>query len=144
MIERCILDTGLIIRDLRGDVRASRLFDALLGRYILCVSVITVFESIRGCRSPEQENRAQASFARFYSLAVDYDTALEAGSLIRENAGVFSSERAGADSLIAACASGSRARLATLNTRQFSKLRWPSLDLILIEQDAADWAAGLP
>ncbi len=144
MIERCVLDTGLIIRELRGDARAVRLFDALARRYILCVSVITVFEIIRGCRSPEQENRAQEGFARFYPLRVDYDTALEAGSLIRVNTGVFSSERAGADSLIAACASGSRASLATLNTRQFSKLRWPGLNLILVEQDAADWTTGLP
>jgi predicted nucleic acid-binding protein len=141
--DRCVLDTGIVIRDLRGDGRAAMFLATLGRRYIMCVSAMTIFEVIRGCRSPEQERRAEDTISRLSVLDIDYETSVEAGRLVRANSGVLQSERAAADSLIAASAVVAGAQLATLNTRQFAKVQWPGLGLILIDQDAADWTMSL-
>jgi predicted nucleic acid-binding protein len=62
---------------------------------------------------------------------------------MRDWSGIFSSERAVPDAVIAATAMTVPATLVTLNTRQFSQLRIPGLQLMLIDQQAADWTAGL-
>jgi predicted nucleic acid-binding protein len=46
--------------------------------------------------------------------------------------------------LIAGTAYAHRATLVTLNTRQFSGLRIPGLNLLLIDQQATDWVPVIP
>jgi predicted nucleic acid-binding protein len=76
-------------------------------------------------------------------VPVDYDVAVVAGRLMRDWSGIFSSGKALPDAILAATAMEVPATLVTLNTRQFSRLRAPGLDLMLIDQQASDWTEGL-
>jgi predicted nucleic acid-binding protein len=73
-------------------------------------------------------------------IDVTYDLALEAGRIARDWAGVLGSDKATPDAIIAASAVATSATLVTLNTRQFSRLNVPGLRLLLIDQQARDWA----
>lgn len=72
-----------------------------------------------------------------------YDSALVAADLMRTQSGVFSGEKSIPDALIAATAVVDGAALVTLNTRQFSRVQAPGLELLLVDQDSPDWVAAV-
>jgi predicted nucleic acid-binding protein len=47
------------------------------------------------------------------------------------------------DAMIAGTAVAYGARFITLNTRQFSAIKHPDLDLVLLDQRADDWIAAV-
>jgi len=73
-----------------------------------------------------------------------YDLATAAGKIIRESPGIFSSDKAVPDAIVTASAVATSATLVTLNTRQFSRLRIPGLNVLLIDQQATDWVPASP
>ena len=106
----------------------------------MVASAITVLEIFRGCRSPQQEQAVEDIFSRIAVVAVTGETARTGASLMRTHPGVFSSDRAAADAVIAATAVTSDSILVTLNTRQSARAAIPGLEVIVLDQDAADWA----
>lgn len=113
--------------------------DVLRRRGNMVASAISVLEIFRGCRSLRQEQAAEDIFSRIAVVAVTGETARTGASLMRTHPGVFSSERAAADAMIAATAVTSESILVTLKTRQFARAAIPGLDVIVLDQDAADW-----
>jgi len=140
---RFLLDSGIVVRVLRGDVRAADLVDHLSQRGTVLTSAIVAFEVYRGCRDRADESAARNFFQAYLALAVDGDVALDASRLFRSHSGILSGEKSIPDTLIAATAVVDEAALVTLNTRQFSRIQHPGLDLLLIDQDAADWVAAV-
>jgi predicted nucleic acid-binding protein len=138
-----LLDSGVLIRALRGDIRADQLLNHLSQIGTVMISSMTVLEVLRGCRSANQESAAASILAKPDIVDLNYSVAELSAELLRSWAGVFSTEKAVPDAIIAATAMAVSSTLATLNTRQFSHLSIPGLDLLLIDQDAADWTASV-
>jgi len=139
-----LLDTGIIIRELRGDARAAALLNRLAARGVLSASAITVFEIYQNCRSPAEEVAINELFDRITPRELTFESARLAGSIMRSHGSVFSSERTAPDALIAASAIVDGAILVTLNVRQFARAPVPGLLTLVIEQDSADWTAPAP
>jgi predicted nucleic acid-binding protein len=141
--ETYLLDTGILIRHLRGDRRASRLLTHFFAEAELTTSAISLVEVYRGCRTEAQQVAATDVFQ--YALPVDVTALIArlAGSIIQSNRGVLSGDRAAADAIIAATAAGTSARLITLNTRQFARVHHPGLDILLVDQNSPDWVAAV-
>jgi predicted nucleic acid-binding protein len=74
-------------------------------------------------------------------LEVTVAAARVAAKIARTNPGILLGDRAAMDAIIAGTALASGLTLVTLNTRQFARLKVPGLRLILIDQQARDWAA---
>jgi len=140
---RYLMDSGIIFRELRGDGRAASLLDELSSKGDLIASAVTVFETFRGCRIGE-ERATTDLFQRIPTLDLTYDAAKMAVDLMRRYRGVFSSERAAADALIAGAAITGRAILVTLNTRQFAREPIHGLETLVLDQEAPDWTASVP
>jgi predicted nucleic acid-binding protein len=136
-----VVDSGILIRSLRGDRRADDLVDTLAESPRLAVSSITAFEVLRGATSTRQESSVNRLVDRFAVLPVTLTTARTAAEIIKTNRGIFGSREIHSDALIAATAVASSMRFVTLNTRQFSQVRYPGLELVLVDQDAEDWRA---
>ena len=139
MTNRFLLDSGLLIRLLRRDQRAADLIAHLASIGRVATSVVVVLEVLRGCRSIREESAAEALFGQVDVVELTYDLAVATGRVLREWPGVFSSDRAVPDAIITASAIAASATLVTLNTRQFSRLSIPELELVLIDQQAEDW-----
>ena len=140
---RFLVDSGIIIRLLRGDRRAGLLLDRLRDSGLLSTSAIAAFEVFRGCRNDREHQAAERVFAQLMMSDLAYDSALVAADLMRTQSGVFSGEKSIPDALIAATAIVDDAALVTLNTRQFSRVRAPGLELLLVDQDSPDWIAAV-
>ena len=141
--DRYLLDTGILVRHLRGDRRASRLLTHFYAVAELQTSAISLVEVYRGCRTEAQELAATDVFQFALPLDVTVHIARLAGAIIQSNRGVLGGDRAAADAIITATAVATSARLITLNTRQFSRIRYSGLDLLLIDQDSPDWVAAV-
>lgn len=141
---RYLMDSGIIIRELRGDSRAAALLDELSSRGNLVASAITVFETYRGCRTGDEERAADGLFQRIPALDLTYDAAKMAADLMRRYRGVFSSERASADAMIAGAAITSAAVLVTLNTRHFAREPIEGLQTLVVDQESPHWTASAP
>ena len=137
------MDSGVIFRELRGDGRAAALLAELSSKGHLIASAITVFETFRGCRIGEERATADL-FRRIPTLDLTYDAARTAVDLMRRYRGVFSSERAAADALIAGAAITDGAILVTLNTRQFAREPIEGLETLVLDQEAPDWTVSAP
>lgn len=137
-----LMDSGIIIRELRSDIRAAALLDELSSKGDLIASAITVFETYRGCRTPDEERAAADLFQRIPALDLTYDAAKTAADLMRRYRGVFSSERAAPDAMIAGAAITSGAVLVTLNTRQFAREAIDGLETLVLDQDSPNWTAS--
>ncbi len=133
------MDTGIIIRETRGDSRAAALLDELSSKGDLIASAITVFETYRGCRTPAEERATADLFQRISALDLTYDAAKMAAELMSRYRGVFSSERAAADAMIAGAAITSASILVTLNTRQFARETIEGLQTLVLDQQAPNW-----
>jgi|YNPNPStandDraft_1061719.scaffolds.fasta_scaffold19602_4 predicted nucleic acid-binding protein len=112
-----LLDSGLVIRHLRGQRRIVHFLRGLgkLGR--LAVSAITRLE-IRAGMAPDEEYPTQKLLSRFVTYDVDRDIADRAGDLVR-----LSRQRGNTlsvpDAIIAATAMAHNLTLVTLNRAHF-------------------------
>jgi predicted nucleic acid-binding protein len=138
-----LLDSGVLIRDLRHDVRAGRLLNHLLHSGALIASVVTVFEIFRGCRNHFEEDEAHLVFERITPVPQTYACAIAAAHLMRGHPGILHGSASVPDAMIAGSAMAYGARFVTLNKRQFSAVQHPDLDLVLLDQSAADWIAAI-
>lgn len=140
-ISKFLIDTGIIIRELRGDARAGFLLRHLWTAGSVCSATASVVEVVRGCRNDREEEDSRQLFDLIPPVDMTRPIAQTAGQIIRRNRGIFGKDRAAADSMIAATAIHEFAVLVTLNTRQFSRVHHPGLDVLLIDQDSPDWVA---
>lgn len=139
---RYLMDSGIIIRETRGDGRAAALLDELSSRGALIASAITVFETYRGCRTPHEERATADLFQRIPALDLTYDAAKTAADIMRRYRGVFSSERAVPDAMIAATAITVGATFVTLNKKHFAGQPIEGLETLVLDQESPDWMAS--
>jgi len=137
-----ILDTGIVIRYLRGDRRAAQLLDSLEAQSLMSVSVVTVLEILVGCRDDDERDAAHELLARLNPVVIGLAVAEKAAPLIQRYPHVFGRQisRGTADALIAATAWNLDATLYTLNTRQFARFPLPELRIHPIDQNTRTWA----
>ncbi|MGH2592176.1 MAG: type II toxin-antitoxin system VapC family toxin [Anaerolineae bacterium] len=110
-----LLDSGLVIRHLRGDLEAVQLLRELGRRVRLGVSVVTHLEVYAGMR-PHEEYRTRKLLSRFVAYEVDREIAARAGEFLRRY-----HERGASipDAIIAATAVRHGLTLVTLNAKHF-------------------------
>ena len=123
-----LLDTGVVIRHLRGQRSTVKLLRGLgqLGR--LSVSVVTRLEVHVGMH-PDERYATQKLLSRFVTIDLDSDIADRAGDLIRASrggGGVLSVP----DAIIAATAITHHLTLVTYNTGHFTHISGLSLEPI--------------
>ena len=124
-----LLDTGILIRHLRGRKAVVLMLRALGSRDILAISAVTRAEVRAGVRQ-EEDQATRRLLARLKTVPVDAETADLAGDLI------LRARRQGrtlhlANALIAATALQQRTSLITLNKSDFEGLGislYPLLD----------------
>lgn len=120
-----LLDSGLVIRHLRGRRRVVQFIRSLgsLGR--LSIAAITRLE-VRAGMAPDERYATQKLLSRLVTIPMDRDIADRAGDLIRESRdkGIV---LAVPDAVIAATAITHNLTLVTLNTDHFIGL--PGLSL---------------
>jgi predicted nucleic acid-binding protein len=138
---RFILDTGIIIRELNQDERASQLLNHLRAVGVVEVSSITVMEIFAGCRDEEEEAGAAQLFELIRPIALGVEAAAVAGKLVRKYPGIFGRaiQRGSPDALIAATAICANARLITLDRKDFRQIKEPDLAITILEQSAQSW-----
>jgi len=123
-----LLDTGIVIRHLRGQRRYVRFLRGLgkLGR--LSVSVVTRLELHAGMHDDEKY-ATQKLLSRFATLELDRATADRAGDYLRA-----SRKRGGGlgvpDAIIAATATANHLTLVTLNRAHFESIPGLSLEAL--------------
>ncbi|MFC2001397.1 PIN domain-containing protein [Chloroflexota bacterium] len=139
-----LLDTGIIIRYLRGKRQAADLLDFLDQLGEVHVSVITYLEILINVQ-PREEESTRLFFERVSPLVVNQEVAQKAASLIKKHPAAFGKEvgRGTPDALIAATAWQGQAVFVTLNTRHFAKVPIAEITIQAIEQDAEDWTSLL-
>jgi predicted nucleic acid-binding protein len=82
-------------------------------------------------------------FSLVIPLDADLVAAETAATIARSNPGVLLGDRASIDAIIAGTALANGLTLVTLNTRQFSRLNVPGLQMLLIDQQSRDWAGAV-
>ncbi len=138
-----LIDTGIIIRQLRGDSRAGEVLNALSASGEIATAAVTAFEIYRGCRSQSDEIAASALFDLIPVIELTHDVARAGGAIMRAYPGVFSGDRAAIDALIAGTAIVAEAALVTLNATQFARTRIAGLDALVLSQASPDWTASV-
>ncbi len=114
---RYLLDTGLLIRHLRGRRDAVRLVRNLGQAERLVVATVTRLE-VRAGMLPKERYKTQKLLSRFISYDLDGDIADRAGDYVREcrAKGIALSVP---DAIIAATATRRRLTLVTFNPKHF-------------------------
>ena len=142
---RFILDTGIIIRELNQEERASELLNYLRDIGVVEVSVITLMEVFAGCRDEEEEAKAAQLFDLVRPIALGEEAAAIAGRLVRKYPGIFGRaiQRGSPDALIAATAICANACLITLDRKDFRQIKEPDLAITILEQSAESWIPPL-
>lgn len=142
--DRVVLDTGILIRFLRGTSQALDLFKKLdSAKAELNVSVISALELYLGCRKGTDDRPAVDELLdKFIVLEVTLPVAAESAVLIKNYPNYFGKgiARGTADALILASAWDKKAILYTLNTRHFSQAKIPEVNIHSIDQNAPIWA----
>ncbi|HKZ86817.1 MAG TPA: type II toxin-antitoxin system VapC family toxin [Anaerolineae bacterium] len=110
-----LLDSGLVIRHLRGDPEAVQMLRELSRRARLGISVVTHLEVYAGMR-PQQAYQTRKLLSRFVAHDVDREIAERAGEYVRRYR-----ERGTSipDAIVAATATRHSLTLVTLNSRHF-------------------------
>ena len=124
-----LLDTGVIIRHLRGRRQVTKMLRVLGKSNRLSISVITRIEVRAGMQSDEQY-ATQKLLSRFITYSVDRDIADSAGDIIRigRHRGLPLSVP---DAIIAATAIRHHLILVTLNVKHFKEIPGLSLEPII-------------
>ena len=138
-----LLDSGILIFALRSDLRAFRLITYLTARGVIATSAINAFEVLRGCRSGKQLTSTEHLLSRTEIVPLGIRASRHAAQIALAHPGVFGNTNTVPDALIAGCAVDGGGAVVTLNGRQFRDLRYPGLEVIMVEQDAVDWTAGI-
>jgi predicted nucleic acid-binding protein len=115
-----LLDTGILIRHLRGQRATVHLLRGLGGKSRLAVSVVSRTE-IRARMLPHEARDTRRLLSRMETVPVDRAIADRAGDLIRRAHGQGHTLHLG-DALIAATAARRGLTLITLNTGHFTRL----------------------
>lgn len=139
-----VLDTGIILRHLRNDMRAHALLDYTEGIGDIAVSVITYMEILIGCR-PSENAATLLLFDRVPPVTITREIAQKAVSLITTYPAAFgrNNPRGFPDSLIAATAWQYGSTLITFNTRHFANMGINELAIRAIDQNERDWVATI-
>jgi predicted nucleic acid-binding protein len=138
-----LVDTGILIRHLRGDARASNLLRNLRSVGQVTTSAMVAFEVMRGARNGREERAAEELFNLVPPADTNLKVAQTAANIARSNKGILIGDRAALDALITGTAVVTASTLVTLNSRQFSRLRVPRLKVLLLDQHGSDWTVGL-
>ncbi len=109
----------------------------------IAIAAVTAFEIYRGCRSQSDEGAASALFDLIPVIELTCEVARTGGAIMRAYPGVFSSDRAAIDALIAGTAIVAEAALVTLNAKQFARTRITGLDALVLSQDSPDWTSAV-
>ena len=141
-----MLDSGIVIRCLRGDPRAQDLIIHLEGIGKAFVSVITVTEVLVGCRNRQEVSESLRLFRRVMPIKIGLRVAQKAGYLIKQYPYVFGKgiSRGTADALIAASSWQRNAPLYTLNIRHFANFDFAEFSTVVIDQGAYSWIPSTP
>jgi predicted nucleic acid-binding protein len=128
-----LLDTGLVLRHLRGQRRTVRLLSGLgkIGR--LSVSAVTRLEVHAGMR-PDEQYATSKLLSRFITYDLNRELADRAGDLIRQTR----NRRVALDvpdAIIAATALANGLTLVTLNPTDFEGI--PGLSLAPLPEESA-------
>ncbi len=115
-----LLDTGILIRHLRGKKAAVRLLRGLGAKSRLAISAVTRTEIRAGMRLPE-DRATRRLLARLETIALDQRIADRAGDLIRHTRSQGRTLHL-ADAIIAATAAQRGLTLVTLNPSDFEGL----------------------
>lgn len=122
---RYLLDTGLLIRHLRGHKDTVQLLRSLSKSNRLCISTVTRLE-IKAGAHPDEQAMTQNLLSRFVNLELDTDVADKAGEIIwqakQKNQPILIP-----DAIIAATALVHNITLVTFNAKDFQHV--PSLSL---------------
>jgi tRNA(fMet)-specific endonuclease VapC len=114
---RYLLDTGLLIRHLRGQKSAVQLLRGLGKANRLCISTITRLEVQAGAHESERQITNKL-LSRFVNLDLDIRTADKAGELIANSKGLNTPILV-PDAIIAATALIHNMTLVTYNLKDF-------------------------
>ena len=121
-----LLDTGVIVRHLRGERRVVQLLRGLGGLGRLSVSAITRLE-VRAGMHPDERLATQKLLSRFLTYDLDRDIADRAGELIRFGRASNASLSV-PDAIIAATAIHNHLTLVTYNLVHFGGITGLSLE----------------
>lgn len=130
-MSRYLLDTGLVLRHLRGQRRVVRLLSGLGKINRLSISAVTRLEVHAGMR-PDEKYATTKLLSRFVTYDMTRELADRAGDLIRER-----QERGGSlsvpDAIIAGTALIHGLILVTLNRADFEEI--PGLSLAVLPEE---------
>ena len=141
-----VLDSGIIMRHLRGDLRAHDLIIHLESVGRVFVSVMTVTEVLIGCRNHQEVLESLRLFRRVVPIKIGLRVAQKASHLIKRYPNVFGKDIRGGtpDALIAASAWQLKAPLYTLNIRHFANFDLAEISTVAIDQQARSWISYTP
>lgn len=136
-----MLDSGIVMRHLRGDSRAQDLIIHLESLGKVLISVITVIEVLRGCRNRKEVAESLRLFRRVVPIKIGLRVAQKAAYLIKQYPNVFGKDvsRGTADAIIAASAWQLKAPLYTLNKRHFANFNLTEISTVVIDQQSSSW-----
>lgn len=120
-MKKSLVDTDIIIDYLRGVDRAKIFIDDSVSNTDICVSIISMFEIIAGCRNKREIKTVENLLDRFITIYLDEVSIEAAYSLFKKyrlshGISIF-------DSLIAASAIQNNMPLFTKNIKHFSMIQ---------------------
>ncbi|MBI3988739.1 MAG: PIN domain-containing protein [candidate division NC10 bacterium] len=142
-MSKILLDTGILMRFLRGQRQAKELFTTLdLQDNLLLISGITALELYIGCRPGTGDlDEVERLIDHLQVVEIDIPVSKKAAILIKKYPSLFGSKisRGTADALILASAWEKEATLYTLNTRHFAAAEISEVDIHPLDQNAKVW-----